>query len=105
MREVNKDLKLHFAQLQRQVETFEEGGYQHRHKDVANKKKKQRYNSSDEECEEEIQHHERKWESKQGNGSGFFKGVNRIESTAGSDKENNRASNKVVRDYGVMSSI
>ena len=87
------------------METFEEGGYQHRHKDVANKKKKQRYNSSDEECEEEIQHHERKWESKQGNGSGFFKGVNRIESTAGSDKENHRASNKVVRDYGVMSSI
>ena len=70
-----------------------------------NKKKKQRYNSSDEECEEEIQNQERKWEAKQGNGSGFFKGVNRIESTAGSDKENHRASNKVVRDYGVMSSI
>ena len=28
MREVNKDLKQHFGKLQRQVETFEDGGYQ-----------------------------------------------------------------------------
>ena len=28
MREVNKDLKQHFGKLQRQVETFEDDGYQ-----------------------------------------------------------------------------
>ena len=53
MREVNKDLKLHFSKLQRQVETFEEGSYHHR-QDNGHKKKKQRYNSSDEEYEEEA---------------------------------------------------
>ena len=107
---MNKDLKLHFGQLQRQVENFEESGLlpQQRsrgHRD--GQRKKQRYNSSDEDFEDEFADHKKAWDVKN-NGSNvnsnYFKHVVRG-STQESDKENHRSSNRVIKDFGGMASI
>ncbi len=85
MRLVNKDLKQHFAKLQRQVENFEDGGYQNQiSRGREGQRKKQRYNSSDEDFEDEYQKHEsKKWEVQNGShiNSTYFKNVNRVGST------------------------
>ena len=108
MREVNKDLKQHFGKLQRQVENLEEGGCQpQRSRGREGQRKKQRYNSSDDDFEDEFEKTDKKWEAHNGSNinSTYFKNVNRAGSTTESDKENHRASNRVMKDYGGMSAI